>query len=357
MLPRWKLIRELERLKGQLWQIPWYLYGPPHKALHDLRRQQRLEITAGQQELGDDLAILLIFQPKGVLKSTLDQIDYLTSQGISALVVSNAPLSKTDLSELTSRAYRVMQRPNYGHDFGGYRDGILHFLEMGIRPRNLFIINDSIWFPVTDGADLIKTARLHPADLYGISYAKHARKPYLNHIQSYFLRFNQKTVSNPFFETYWRTMPVSSNRYTVIRKCEMGLTNAFRSRGFSVGCLYDFDTTLDRVLSLSPPEFEEVIAHLIEVESSFKDMFAAVKNGAGKNWQEDVKELLVQRNTGIPFLTLHPRTMLTHLKSPILKKDRKGPYKVQRAEIRRLGLMDHLSGSIAEEIRDWDSPQ
>ncbi len=353
MIPRWKVEREAKRIYSQVMRIPWYLYGSVSKSRHDRSKHSAQHITEGQKALSDNLVILLIYQPKGVLKSTLSQIDYLASKGFSTLVVSNAPLSAPDLAQLVARTFRVIQRPNIGYDFGGYRDGVLHCLENGIRPQNLIIMNDSIWFPLTDSCDLVEAAQKHSADIFGVSYFKHPKKPELSHLQSYFFRFNGKTVSDPFFEKYWRDMPVSNNRYTVIRKCEMGLTNSFKSRGFSVGYLYDNDIVLNHLLALPLSELKDVARYLSKIAP--KNAAIIAKIDAAQDWHSEAKKSFAENARLTVFLTFEPKVMISGLKSPVLKKDRSGLYKMQRDELRRLGMIGEINSDIGREIKDWDA--
>jgi len=52
-------------------------------------------------------------------------------------------------------SWRVIERPNFGYDFGGYRDGILLLEAWGIAPERLLILNDSIWMPLAPNSTLI----------------------------------------------------------------------------------------------------------------------------------------------------------------------------------------------------------
>lgn len=353
MIPRWKLEREAERIYSQVMRIPWYFYGKFSKSRHDRSKHRSLHIDEGQKPLSDNLAILLLYQPKGVLKSTLSQIDFLASKGFSTLVVSNAPISASDLEQLTARTFRVIQRPNFGYDFGGYRDGVLHCLENDIRPKNLIIMNDSTWFPLTDDCDLIEVAQDHSADIFGISYFMHSKKPELSHLQSYFFRFNGKTVADPFFEEYWRDMPVSSNRYTVIRKCEMGLTNSFVKRGFSVGYQYDNKVVLNHLLAMSVSDLREVTRYLMKIMPRNAAIIAKVD--AAENWHQEAKMAFTKNDGLTTFLTLPPQVLISGLKSPVLKKNKSGLYKMQRDELCRLGLLDLISSDIGQEIKGWEA--
>ena len=356
MIPKWKLERELNRIKEQILQLPWYVYGGPRKALHDLLLPRLLKVTDGQAPLSGNMAVVLIFQPAGILKSTLAQLEYLASHGFSTLVVSNAPLSADDRQRLIGLTYQVMERPNYGYDFGGYRDGILHLLKRGIRPDNLIVMNDSCWMPAQKSSDPVGVALRDQADLFGISYFEHARKQHLSHIQSYFFRFGPKITSDPYFQEFWQNIPVSSIRQTVIRKCEMRLTNAFQRRGHSVNFLFDDTTAIQHALQLADEELKDLILYLSRISERYAATFREVleRISTGSDWRPEAEHLMNSQPALIPFLVLHPNIMVGRCQTPVLKKDRSGLYKAQREEIRRLGYLSSLTPSVAEEVAYWD---
>ena len=337
-------------------QLPWYVYGEPRKALHDLLAPRLLKVTNGQAPLSNNIAILLIFQPAGILNSTFAQLEYLASRGFSTLVISNTPISAGDKQRLSKLAYQIMERPNYGYDFGGYRDGVLHLLKSGIRPDNLIIMNDSCWMPAHKSSDPIGMAMQDQADLFGISYFEHMRKQHLSHIQSYFFRFGPRITSDPYFQEYWQSIPVSSIRQTVIRQCEMRLTKAFQRRGHSVNFLFDDNTAIQHALQLPDEELKDLVLYLSNISERYAAIFREVLNqiSSGGDWRKDAEILISTKSVLIPFLLLHPNIMIKRIHTPILKKDRSGLYKTQRAEIRRLGHLGSLTPAVAEEVAKWD---
>jgi len=357
MIPRWKLERELNRIKEQLQQLPWYVYGGLAKKHYDLTKQRKTRITKGKIPLGRNAAVLLIFQPRGILASTFKQLDYLNARGVSTLVVSNVPVNRDDMAKLQQKSFQILERPNYGYDFGGYRDGVLHILEQGVDLHNLFVMNDSVWLPVHKDSDPVGSAISDGSDLFGISYATHSRKPHRSHIQSYFFRFGRKVLEDPFFKEYWRDLPVSSNKYTVVRKCEMGLTQAFLARGYSIGVMQNDKSNLSHMLSLNDVQMRDLVKYLSKIASLKKanpeDISLILDQGG--NWKRHLQREIEQNEINVSFLDQHPTTMLEHCKTPVLKKYSKEPYKTQRGEMRRLKLLGCINSEIADEIETWDS--
>lgn len=122
------------------------------------------------------------------------------------------------------------------------------------------------------------------------------------------------------------------------------------------GYLYDDDIVLDHLLTLPLPEFREIIQYLAKIDLRNADLLGDIlaRLSVSEHWQHEVKETLARRSATIPFLTAHPRVLVSQLRSPILKKDRNGQYKMQREEIRRLGLLGLINNEVREEIDSWD---
>jgi Rhamnan synthesis protein F len=167
MIPRWKLAREFDRAGQQLKALGGLVWEPFVQWRYDRNRPARLVVLSGTCELKDRIAVYLIFQPNGLRPSTLETCRLLEQSGYSVLAVSNAPLSDADSQTLAGHSWRVIQRPNYGYDFGGYRDGILHLLEAGITPRRLIVMNDSIWYPLSAADTLLDRIDASELDLAG----------------------------------------------------------------------------------------------------------------------------------------------------------------------------------------------
>ena len=178
MTPIWKLYREMDRLRQAGQAAIGRLYEPFLQRRHDRNRDRVLAFHAGDLPLGPKVAVFLIYQPKGLRPSCLLTCRHLVEKGYSPLVMSNTPLGEADLRALQGVAWKVVIRPNYGYDFGGYRDAILWLQDQDIVPDRLMILNDSVWFPVWPGETLIDRMEALPVDLAGavIHHAQRRRK-------------------------------------------------------------------------------------------------------------------------------------------------------------------------------------
>ena len=88
-----------------------------------LRRQVR--ITEGALAATRRCAVYVVYPRLGLQDSHLTSLAYLARKGCAPLVVSNLPLTPQERERLQPLCWRLVERPNYGYDFGAYREGVL----------------------------------------------------------------------------------------------------------------------------------------------------------------------------------------------------------------------------------------
>jgi hypothetical protein len=354
--PLWKVKRELRRFGMQVGRLPWFVASPIARRIYDHQKHQYIRITPGDVQQSTEVAILLIYQPQGLLKSTLHTLKHLRSRNISPLVVSNAPLSDADRARLLPYAWQVMERPNFGYDFGGYRDGILHILDIGVHPSRLYVLNDSIWFPVQEDSDLLEQARDSGADLFGFVLNTRVRASYRRHIQSYFFSFSGSLVAQPAFEQHWRNLFLTNNKDLVVRRCEIPMTNAFRRKGYSVAFRYTYADGAEALKALDNETLHRVITYHAKVDTKNARYLQRhlTSNTLDDAWRDRVLQDIGAGIFEKYFLITHPAVLFGQLRSPLLKKDRQEIYQLQRAELLAGGFDEDFAPVVRDEIRTWD---
>ena len=145
-IPLWKLKREILRLGRTIWNLPgiaWeYLSLRPR---YDRSAPLSRKIHHGAKPLTGEVAIYLIFPAQGVLPSHMHMLEHLETQGITPVVVPTLPLSQADMDRILPLSAMVIERPNVGYDFGGYRDAVLQLGDRLPTLERLYILNDSVW--------------------------------------------------------------------------------------------------------------------------------------------------------------------------------------------------------------------
>ena len=86
----------------------------------------------------------------------------------------------------------IFERPNFGYDFGGYKDAFLYIIENNLSVERLILLNDSTWFPISSEKDLIRQMEQSNTDFTGALEVDDGR--YLrgknNFYASFFLMFS-----------------------------------------------------------------------------------------------------------------------------------------------------------------------
>lgn len=355
-LPLWKITRELKRAKMQFSQIYWFLFGERIKRQYDKERSQKIKRHEGKQTLARDIAIILIYQSNGIQNSLIEQIEHLNRKGVSSVVCSNAPLSENDRGRLVEISYLTIERPNYGYDFGGYRDAVLTLLDRGIAIENLFILNDSIWYPVFEHDDLIEQSRSNHSDMFGIYFNDHPTRPASSHIQSYFFRFSAKLVTSDAFRKIWQDLRMTNNKHMVVRQCEMKLTNLIKSAGFSIGYMFDRQLVEKTIRDLPEDELLGLLDYYTFVDTKLSDRIQKANiDFSASDWRDQMEGRGIIARIAKYFMISHPDVLFGVLKVPVLKKDRQPMYQRQRAEFLQTRERYRPNPTIISEIEGWDS--
>ena len=345
MPPMWKVRREASRLWNQFLDLPLRVLGPTIQRRRD--RDKRLRITEGALPPDGDTAILLVFPTEGIRPSVLETLEHFAAHGVAPTVVSNLPLSDNDRAALARRTHLVIERPNHGYDFGGYRDAALELASRGAIGPNLFVLNDSIWFPLSPTSTLIEDARTHPADLFGIYLNRRDRTPHRSHLQSYFYRFGPRICGSLDLAEFWRDLVTYDSKDLAVRRCEMRLTNWFAERGYSVGSLYGIEDLYDAIAALAVPDRHALMEYLVTIgDKNAPRIRAMMADGTAADdaaWHAAAHE---GRLGQFPLAT-HPVVLLEGMDFPVMKRDRQAMYRTQRA----IAAEPRYAGLLTEAVR------
>src|SRR5215470_11137750 len=182
------------------------------------------------------VAVFAHFDRQGIVDDFV--LHYLTAiahAGFTTLFVSNAPrLTSESLSRLTPLCGAILRRANVGLDFGAFKDGLAT-----LRPERLealLLVNDSVYGPFRDLADVMSDMNLLEADVWGItdSWQHHF------HLQSYFLLFGQRALTSPVFRRFWSRLRYVQSKFWVIKHYEIGLTRALLRAGLRCRALFPY---------------------------------------------------------------------------------------------------------------------
>ena len=279
----WKVTRELDRIRHQLEAMIGLFWEPFAQRRYDRQRSSLQTLTDGALPLQGKVAILLIYQPAGILASTLHTCRVLNAAGYSPLVVSNARLDASAVDALAAVTWRILQRPNIGYDFGGYRDAVLHLQDVAIDPDRLIVMNDSIWFPLEESETLLQRLEASALDVVGTIVHHNFRKTLLRRkatcvIESYMFLFNRKALTSKAFRTFWKTYRLSSNKYNAVHRGERRVAEVMRAGGLSADGLFSREGFLLAVGQQPDPFLRKTIQYgaytEAELEAEAQDLLA-----------------------------------------------------------------------------------
>jgi hypothetical protein len=327
VIPGWKLRRELDRTAQQLKAVAGLVWEPFVQRYHDRNRARRLSISPGEQALANRVLVYLLFQPDRILDSTIETCRLMAERGYSTLIVSNAPLTPESRLRLAEVSWQVMQRPNYGYDFGGYRDGILHLMENGIRPDWLMILNDSVWFPLRRDDCLVDRLERSGLDVSGTIVHRSFRKTLLRRratrvIESYLFLFNAKAMNSLAFRDFWLNYRVSSIKYNAVHRGERQVAEAMLKAGLRADGLFDRDGFLEFCNDQDAQYLEKVLRYSNYTTATFETSCQTLlaKFDATEAWRQDALAHLRTVSNKHSFFASFPFVSAEGLRVPLIKR-------------------------------------
>lgn len=341
-IPLWKVKRELKRAGRQLAALPgviWeYLFLRP---LYDRKISRQKVVHQGAKPIAGEVAVYLVYAPDGLLASHHDMLAQIAKHGITPVVVSNLPLSETDRATLLDQSALVIERPNVGYDFGGYRDAVLQMASQLPTLERLYILNDSTWM-IEAPRSWFDDVRAAGCDFVGATSNYGIRRDDVErfrdlvweytidhpnyHYASYALAMGPRILRDPAFLRYWRRFRLSNHKKRTVRRGEIGLTQWVISHGYNhtATCnVFDLDheikkldnTALDEVArNLVIPEDPKLERKRNEVVQSDRD------TDRGREDRIQIILMTVARQAmgySMPFYTLRYRGFQFLKKSPL----------------------------------------
>lgn len=317
MLPVWKMRRELVRFGQQLRGIADTVTDPVKQRKLDDTVAGGLPKIDGQIPASNKVALVLVYQPAGIAASIRETCRWLAAAGYAPVVVSNAPIIAADRQPLSKVVWRAVERPNFGYDFGGYRDGLTCLAQWGVSPDEVLILNDSVWLPVLPDCDLLEKLSAHPADIVGTILRTRDNTAFL---ESYLYRLNRKTLTHPGFKAFWSELRLTSNKYHVIRRGERGFSEAMRAAGLELAALYDAAGLAGRIAEQDDSFLRLMLKHAAYIDTPLAAERAHLLETSGPDWRAavfaHVDRALQKRQAYSTF----PYAMVCLTGYPLLKK-------------------------------------
>ncbi|SEO22212.1 Rhamnan synthesis protein F [Pseudorhodobacter antarcticus] len=367
MIPRWKLKRELVRLRDQIASLPQAIASlharlsePQRRRAHDAAFPQNLRVTEGKIVPSPRLAVVVLFQPHGIALSTLESCKGLVAGGYAPLVISNAILSDSDRALLAQTCWRTVERPNFGYDFGAYRDGIRMIREQGITPDRLILMNDSFWCAITP--ELLGKIEDLDADLSGllqdekVQHDTKGGKPTQNlHIESYCLFISARLWKAEAFRTFWDGYLMTNFKPRTIKNGEIGFSRKMKAAGFSLIALTNRGSFLTALSNVANDELQQVLRYAAYDDPVFRSEAAALLllPAEGDAWRNKVLDHIRRWVNRRRFNTAFPLASGRIFGVSFLKKSHEEIFAAARVAYLRGcedGLIQPASSAIVAEL-------
>lgn len=208
----------------------------------------------------------------------------MSAKGYNVTVVANGGILEDERDMLVRSVWRLIERPNFGYDFGGYRDAIFFLQDQGISPVKLILMNDSIWFPMWSQTKVIENLEDSPLDLTGLllhvpsrneavkDQRRMLRKRKLTeHIESYFTMISQACFDSEAFKTFWKQYPQTNSKLMTIKRGEAGFSKAMNTAGFSIGGLTQRSSFMQEISKCSDDFLSKTLKYAAYSDKAFED--------------------------------------------------------------------------------------
>lgn len=331
-----KLAREYDEFLQQISGVFAFCTWRFRKYDYDRRDIAQAKITMGECALSERVLIYLAYQPNGLSPSTFEALEAHKQAGLSIFFVSNAPISADELVRLRPYAALIVERLNFGYDFGGYRFAIRYLKSTAARLHTLIIVNDSIWFPIHDPATIFRKS-IEVQGFGGSSSMAAGRRNRRNVVLSYWLVFGPRLLDTSVFFEFWNRYVPTNNKYFTVRLGERGLSNYMAARHIPFECAYTPKGLISILNESTPHQILMTLQYAAFVDKGFADTCGNLIEAYTPNmfWKKSaivfIEEVISKRNfhasfcyasivlLGVPFIKKNSSELHLRMRRQYLK--------------------------------------
>lgn len=242
------------------------------------RRVGAVKTMEGKQRLSGRVAIYTIFPTNGIQNSHHATVEALADCEYATLMVSNLPLTSESRAELAKKVWRIIERPNFGYDFGAYREGVRSLAPSLTQLQRLIFCNDSVWFPLPGAMDWPLRAEATGCDLVGaVSNGGIVTGPEATcgaswiydptlpdfHYCSFALSLGPAALRSEAFEKFWEKLRLTDNKLYTVKRGEVGFSRALIAAGLSHAETFDIQSLGKRIMAMTAPDLHQFISEIV----------------------------------------------------------------------------------------------
>ncbi len=216
------------------------------------------------------VAVFVIFATGSKIPGyVFHHLEALKRTGFDVVVISNnRKIGDRSMDRLCRTASVVLRRYNMGYDFGAYRDGILYALNEFPDAREILLVNDSVFGPLTDLSTLFERARNLSGDVVGLIDSAEIRY----HFQSFWLLFREGALRLPAFRRFWERMPYLKDKSAVVQAFETGLVTRFEEMGLECEPIFSSLELVRRSIPFLEAKQRDLLQDLTSDGTSLEEM-------------------------------------------------------------------------------------
>lgn len=358
MPPAWKVKREFRSALDQLKAWGLQIISPILRVFYDRRELTEIQVHEGQRPLNKKLVIYLVYQPRGLLASNFIAINHIVSAGHEVLFVSNGSLSASDLNRLKPLCWRVLERENIGYDFGGYRCGLHYLKNLNIYPDILTLVNDSIWFPVIEEADLLTKTEQIVSDFGGAVCFDDSGSKAGKLILSYWVTLRDVLLRSEIFWNYWKHYLPSSNKTLAVKLGERGLSRIMNKFDRTIEGVYTLENFLLAMQKANTHQLELTLKYAAFTDLSFENECQKILDAFedSDTWRNDCLEFIEKVSRRRNFLNSFCYAAIAILRVPFIKKNQLRLQVLMRLQYIRAidaGDLPAPAPAILDEIKNF----
>lgn len=183
-------------------------------------------------EWGDRIAVFAHFHPSTISPEVVAYTKALNEAGWSVLFISTGDtLTPDQFDPVLPYCSTVIQRNNIGYDFGSYALGTQ--LTDNLDISDLLWCNDSVVGPFHALAPI--EDQMQDVDVWAMTDS-HERK---HHLQSYYVHLSGTVARSDAFQRFVRSIRPQKSKRKLIKRYEIGLSEAMRNAGFTIQSFID----------------------------------------------------------------------------------------------------------------------
>lgn len=236
-----------------------------------------LRMEVGTQVHADaaSVALYVHYSSTGqVSRMVLDQLGFLKRSGFAVVFISMAArIPDEDWQAARRVCALVVQRVNFGRDFGAWHDVMPEVRRRWPAAREMMLVNDSVLGPIHPLEPVLEAMRTGGEGLFGLTESVQGGA----HLQSYML-LARGTAASADLMRFVQRLHVSHSKWLLVQRGEIRLARWMRRRGHRVAALFGYGRLISAVLA-DPAErarLEASHAKLRDLERLPSDQAAAL---------------------------------------------------------------------------------